>query len=154
LNKILLPIKLSSAILILVLLFSCTRSVTYLNRKTDQVQGLDLVTRFYAAVKEKNLNKAFSLCYFGTDTALIRNEQIKIYTLLKNSSDILGDITSYTVKSNNTKVIETGSTKIGEYVIDVHVIRPKFDGKIRNTFHMALVKGSIKIIVFENFPVK
>ena len=153
-SQYLATMKLSAPLLVLLLFLSCTRSVTYVNRKTDQDQSLDVVNRFYAAVKERNLNKAFKLCFFGTDTTLIRNQQIKIYTLLKNSSEMMGDITSYTIKSNSTKVVETGSTKMGAYVVEVHAIRPKFHGKIRNTFNLALVKGEVKIMSFENYPVQ
>jgi hypothetical protein len=150
----LLPAMKLSTLFLLFLLLSCTSSLTYIDRKTDLDQGLDVVTRFYAAVKEGKLNKAYSLCYFGTDSTLVRDQRIQFYNMLRKNAALMGDITTYSINSNHSKVIETSGKKNGQYIITVNVNRSRFHGKLRNTFNMLLVKGDIKIIGYQNYAVK
>lgn len=128
----------------ILLLSGCNFSNTYVNRASDQKNGIELTGKFYQYTKEKDLDKVFSIFSLGGRADDIADKKEKIKTLLNGISENLGPVVSLALLTNQTKVIE-GDKATGEYKITFKVKRLNRSVFFKESFILYSEDGKIKI---------
>lgn len=128
----------------ILLLSGCNFSNTYVNRASDQKNGIELTYKFYQYTKEKDLDKVFSIFSLGGRADDIADKKEKIKTLLNGISENLGAVVSLALLTNQTKVIE-GDKATGEYKITFKVKRLNRSVFFKESFILYSEDGKIKI---------
>lgn len=139
-------------IILILSFFSCTSVTTFKDRQIDKNASFAVTKKFYDAQKEKDLDKIFPLFNFSQDPNEALQQKKNLYLSLRATSDKFGDIESYDIVSNETKVTEGSSMKTGEYRVVVRIKRTKFDKFFEAKFVMFWLNDRLIINDYNSGP--
>jgi hypothetical protein len=139
-------------IILILTFFSCTSVTTFEDRQIDKNASFAVTKKFYDALEEKDLDKIFPLFNFNQDPNEALQQKKALYLSLRATRDKFGDIESYDVVSNETKVTEGSSPKTGEYHVVVRIKRTKIDKFFEDKFVMFLLNDRLVINNYDSRP--
>jgi hypothetical protein len=132
--------------------FSCTSVTSYENRQIDKNASFTMTKKFYDALQERDLAKLFPLFNLSQNPVEAEQQQKNLYFSLRATRDKFGDIESYNIISNETKVTEGTTPRTGEYHVVVRVIRKNQKTIFEDKFVMFLVNDKLIINNYDSHP--
>lgn len=138
--------------LFLTVLFACTRQSAYKDRAADKNDSFQITKQFYDGLQQRDLDKIFDLFNFSKNESEALTQKKSLFLSLRATREKFGDIRSYDIVSNNTKVIDSENGKTGEYRVVVRIRRYNTQKIFEDKFVIYLMTNRLLINNYDSSP--